>query len=84
MSHTDRVAAQLPAGVFCLAVGALVETAGVDGNDLHQRVFPDLGQQQRRTAELLPRVLLLTVQPDCVTWRKEKSGQVTVKSQSRI
>ena len=38
--------------MFRLAVCALVETAGVDGDDLDQRVFPDLGEEQGRAAQL--------------------------------
>ena len=58
---TDRVAAELSASVFGFAVGALVQTSGVDRNDLNQRVFPDLGQQQRSTTQLLSGILLLAV-----------------------
>ena len=55
--------------MFRLAVGALVQTASVDRNDLNQRVLSDLWQQEGSAAELLARFFLLAIQPNCVTWQ---------------
>lgn len=50
--HTWRVAAELAPRVLGLAVGALVEAAGADRDDLHERVASHLGKLQRRPAQL--------------------------------
>ena len=50
-----------------LAVGAVVEAASVDGDDLNQSVLPDLGEVQWSPAHFLAIDTTLTIKSDCVT-----------------
>ena len=56
-------------GVLGLAVGAGVEAARVDGDDLHQRVAADLGQSERSPAQPLARGFLHAHQAHAVAYQ---------------
>lgn len=66
---TYRIRAQFSSGMLSLAVGALIEAASVDGNDLNEGISPHFRQEKGRTTSLLSSLLFLAQEPHRIAWK---------------